>query len=815
MIFNIYILHYLQNKKFAKKFFYSNTRDCMKLLIVESPAKAKTISKYLNGEYKVVASVGHIRDLPKSNKVAIDIDGGFIPHYEISKGKEKVVDEIKSLAKKADEILLATDPDREGEAIAWHFAEVIKDNLSKSKVESRKSKVKRVSYVEITEEAIREALKHPRNIDQNLRQAQEARRVLDRLVGYDLSGLIWKKVRYGLSAGRVQSPALRIIMEREREIRAFKSHTFWVISADVATLHKKQMTLVCEEEPTDKKVLDKIVETAEKAGKEDKWFVKEVKESDVKKTPRAPFITSTLQQTASSRLGFSPSRTMGIAQKLYEAGHITYMRTDSTNMSEVAIAQISQIVGKKYGKEYLQIRKFATKSKNAQEAHEAIRPTHFDLEHAGINDEQKKLYELIWQRAVSSQMKDALTLRTKITANVKGDKEATETLKDTYATGNPGAKDSKSFPDFSITGSQIKFPGWLLGDPASRGDDVELPRVEVNEKLELNKLSAEEKQTEPPGRYSEAGLIKELEKRGIGRPSTYASTIKTLEDRGYVEKVNKALVPTDTGDVVSSFLEANFADYISDSFTAEMEDKLDLIAEGKEEYVKTLKTFYKPFLAEVKSKEKMDKVTNMGDADPNMKCPICGSSMIIKLSRGGKFLSCSRYPDCEGALTMDGHEIKKEEPIGVDPETGLPIYLLIGKYGPYVQLGERQKKVKSEKLKVKRSTKNNETDSVSVSVKSMLSQRAKPRMASVPKGKDLSTVTLEDALKYLTLPRVLGVHPETGEKITANVGMFGPYVVHQKDFRSLKEDDVYTIELPRALEILAQEKKKRGFKKKA
>lgn len=726
----------------------------MKLLIVESPAKAKTISKYLDGEYTVIASVGHIRDLPKSNKKAIDIEGGFVPHYEISKGKEKVVSEIKSLSKKASEILLATDPDREGEAIAWHIAEA-----------TGIKHPRRVVFYEITKEEVTEAIKHPRDIDDNLKQAQEARRVLDRLVGYDLSGLIWKKVRYGLSAGRVQSPALRIIMEREREIRAFKSHAFWVISANVNTMKKAQMVLVCEKEPTDKKEMEQIVEVAEKGGKDGEWFVKDVKETDVKKSPRAPFITSTLQQTASSRLGFAPSRTMGVAQKLYEAGLITYMRTDSTNLSNVALAQIAQTIEKKFGKEFLQIRKFATKSKNAQEAHEAIRPTHFDVEHAGINDEQKKLYELIWRRTVSSQMKDALTLRTKIAANVKGE----------------------TIPDFSITGSQIKFTGWLLGDPASRGDDVELPKVNIGEKLELKEVTTEEKQTEPPGRYSEAGLVKELEKRGIGRPSTYASIIKTLEDRGYVEKINKALVPTDTGDVVSSFLEANFANYISDSFTAEMEDKLDLIAEGKEEYVKMLKTFYKPFLAEIKNKDKIDKVNNLGDADPNMKCPVCVGPMIVKLSRGGKFLSCAKYPDCQGALTMDGQEIKKEEPIGTDPETGLPIYILIGKYGPYVQVGERAKGKGSTKA-------------------------VKPKMASIPKGKELSTITLEDALTYLTLPRLLGVHPETGEKITANIGMFGPYIVHQKDFRSLKEDDVYTIELPRALEILAQEKKKRGFR---
>jgi DNA topoisomerase-1 len=733
----------------------------MRLLIVESPAKAKTISKYLDGKYKVVASVGHIRDLPKSNKKAIDIEGGFIPHYEISKGKEKIVSELHELADEADEILLATDPDREGEAIAWHIAEATK-----------LKNPKRVTFHEITKEAVEEAVKHPRKIDMDLKEAQEARRVLDRLVGYDLSGIIWKKVRYGLSAGRVQSPALRIIMEREREIRNFKPETFWVISADVSGEKKTTFNVVCEEEPRDKKIFEKIVSEAEKAGKDKRWYVVDVKESDAKKSPRAPFITSTLQQAASSRLGFSPSRTMGIAQKLYESGFITYMRTDSTNLSNQALGEISTVIEKKFGKEYLQIRKYASKSKNAQEAHEAIRPTHASVENAGHTDEQKKLYRLIWQRTVSSQMVDALMLRTKIITN---------------------AKDAKDLPDFSITGSQTKFPGWLLGDPDSRGEEVELPKVKKDEKLDLIKVNTEEKQTEPPTRYSEAGLVKELEKRGIGRPSTYASIIKTLEDRGYVEKVNKALVPTDTGDVVSSFLEDNFPTYISDDFTAHMEDDLDDIAEGKKKYIKILSDFYKPFLKEVKSMEKLAKATNMGEADPKYKCPVCGSSMIIKLGRSGKFLSCARYPDCEGALTIDGQEIKKDEPIGIDPESGLPIYILIGKYGPYVQLGERVKGKGSKKA-------------------------PKPRMASIPKGKDLSEVTVKDAQKYLSLPKVLGVHPETGETITANIGMFGPYIAHnikpKADFRSLKTDDVYTIDLKRALEILSEPKKPRGWKRK-
>lgn len=726
----------------------------MKLLIVESPAKAKTISKYLDDKYKVVASVGHIRDLPKSNKKAIDIENGFVPHYEISKGKEKVVSEIQSLAKKADEVLLATDPDREGEAIAWHIKEA-----------AHIKKPKRVVFNEITKDAVVEAVKNPREIDINLKEAQEARRVLDRLVGYDLSGLIWKKVRYGLSAGRVQSPALRIIMEREREIRNFKSHPYWTIHADLEDQRGNHFKVTCEEEPTDEKTVNEIIAK----GKNGKWKVKEVKETSVKKSPRPPFITSTLQQSASSRLGFSPSRTMGIAQKLYESGLITYMRTDSTNLSSLAISQISKTIEQKFGKDFIEIRKYSTKSKNAQEAHEAIRPTDMSKELAGTTDEQKKLYSLIWHRTISSQMIDAQTLRTKIITEVS----------------------NEQIPYFSATGSRLISPGWLLGDPQSRGEDVELPKVSEGENLNIKNIESEEKQTEPPTRYSEAGLIKELEKRGIGRPSTYASIIKTIEDRGYVEKINKALVPTDTGDVVSTFLENYFGEYISDDFTAQMENKLDDIAEGKEKYVKMLTKFYKPFLKDIKSKEKIEKVTNLGLAPEEFKCPICGDSMIVKLSRGGKFLSCSRYPDCEGALTMDGKEINNNKPIGNHPETGEPIFVMEGKYGPYIQLGERSKE------KPKKGQK-----------------KIKPKMASIPKGKDLNSVTIEDALKYLSLPRVLGNHPDTNEPITANVGRFGPYVVHQKDFRSLKEDDVYTIELPRALEIFAQEKKKRAFGRK-
>ncbi len=734
----------------------------MKLLIVESPSKAKTIEKYLDGEYTVRASVGHVRDLPKSNKKAIDIEGGFVPHYEISKGKEKVVHELRSLAADAKEIVLATDPDREGEAISWHIAELLKADKKVS------APIKRVAFHEITKEAVQEALKSPRDIDTDLRRAQEARRVLDRLVGYDLSGIIWKKVRYGLSAGRVQSPALRILVEREREIRAFIPEDYWVLTASVKTTSGHELLLTCVEEPRDPAEVRRILA----AGNAHDWFVKEVKENEQKRSPRAPFTTSTLQQAASSRLGFSPSRTMMAAQKLYEAGHISYMRTDSTTLSKQAIAAIAGLVEKEYGKEYLAVRTYKTQAKNAQEAHEAIRPTHPEKKSAGTTDEQKKLYRLIWDRTVASQMADAKVLKTRIAGTIYGD----------------------TIPDFTVTGSQVLFPGWLTVDTAARGEDVELPPLKEGEPLTLLALSDSAKQTEPPNRYSEAGLVKELEARGIGRPSTYASIMKTIEDRGYVEKVGRSLKPTDTGEVVSTFLEQNFMQYISDTFTAEMENELDEIAAGEREYEKTLKDFYTPFQKEVKEKEKLDKATTLEKADAKFKCPKCESAMLVKLGRGGKFLSCERYPDCEGALSIDGVEIKPDEPIGTDPETGLPLYIKVGRFGPYVQLGEMPAKG----AKAKKGEK-----------------KVKPKMGSIPKTVDPSTVTLEMALKYLSVPRTLGMHPTTGLPITANNGRFGPYIAHDGDFRSIKPPlDVYEITLDQALELLAKEKKPRGFQRK-
>ncbi len=456
-------------------------------------------------------------------------------------------------------------------------------------------------------------------------------------------------MRYGLSAGRVQSPALRIIMEREREIRIFVPEKYWRLVGLFETIRQDKITLECDEEPRDEKLVEKIM----KAGLSGTWVIDSVKESEQKRSPRAPFTTSTLQQTASTRLGFSPARTMQVAQKLYEAGHITYMRTDSTNLSVVAQVQIIAYVEKKYGKQYAEAHTYKTKSKNAQEAHEAIRPTRIENMHAGT-EEQNNLYRLIWERTISSQMTDAKLLKTKITAVIEGHKD---------------------LPGFSANGSRLLFPGWLTVDTGAQGEDVELPLCKVGEKLKLLDLNSNEKFTEPPGRYSEAGLVKELESRGIGRPSTYASIMKTLEDREYVKKEGKTLFPTDVGEVVSDFLEKHFANYISDTFTADMEDKLDEISRGEREYEKTLKDFYGPFLKDVKSKDKLEKATNLGEAPENIKCPKCGAAMIIKLSRLGKFYSCSKYPDCDGALMLDGTELQGPKETGeLCPDCGnLPV----------------------------------------------------------------------------------------------------------------------------------------------
>lgn len=722
------------------------------LLIVESPAKAKTIEKYLGSSYRVLSSVGHVRDIPKTNKDAVDIAGGFIPRYIISPGKEQIISSLQTAAKKVDTVLLASDPDREGEAIAWHVAELIKDY---------NQNFKRIVFHEITAQAIKEAITRPREIDLNLKLAQEARRVLDRLVGYDLSGLIWKKVRYGLSAGRVQSPALRIIMEREREIRAFIPADFFVITAPTV-IEKLPIEFVCSLTPAKETEALRI----KSLGDTHSWYVKDTKETKTKRTPKPPFITSTLQQVASTRLGFAPSRTMGAAQKLYESGHITYMRTDSTVLSTGSQKQIIDYITSAYGQEYLSPRQYQTTSKSAQEAHEPVRPTNISQLSAGLTADQKALYQLIWKRTVASQMSDADVIRTKVTINIKDSPDP--------------------IPDFIVNGSQLLFAGWLKVDTIARGEDTILPTITKDTNLSIDKLKLEAKQTQPPSRYTEAGLIKELEKRGIGRPSTYASIMNTILQRGYVTKEGRTLFPTDTGDVVSTFLEKHFKKYISDTFTSELEDELDDIASGTRDYTKTLKDFYEPFQTAVKSKENTPKLTNLGAGPTQFPCPVCGSKMVIKLGKAGTFLSCEKFPDCNGARLLDGGELKPEAPIGQHPDTGEDIYLMNGKFGPYVQLGITPEKIKGKKA-------------------------VKPKRASLPSGVKVEDVTLTEAIKYLQLPRELGHHPNTNEPVIANTGQYGPYIAHAGDFRSLKsgDDDPYTITYERALEILKEPKQGR------
>ena len=731
-------------------------RMAKKLLIVESPAKARTIGHYLGKEYEVMASVGHVRDLPKSQKDAVDIEGGFVPRYVISPGKKDVIAKIAKASEKAEEVFLATDPDREGEAIAWHIKEAV--GLKKPQ---------RVVFHEITKAAVEEALQHPREIDMDLKEAQEARRVLDRLVGYDLSGLIWKKVRYGLSAGRVQSPALRILAEREREIRAFVPETFFVLDARFSA-KAGEFPASCVEKPSTAAEAARIVEEGRKAS----WVVASVTEKAEDRNPRPPFTTSTLQQAASTRLGFAPSRTMRAAQKLYEAGHITYMRTDSVNLAKEAVARLCGIVEKTYGKEFVQARAYKTKSKNAQEAHEAVRPTDPARAKAGATGDEAALYELIRVRALASQMASAKLIRTRIDAKADAD-----------------------IPLFASTGSRVIFPGWLAADTKARGEDVELPKVAEGDALKLLELGSEEKQTEPPNRYTEAGLVKELEKRGIGRPSTYASIMKTIQDRGYVEKEGRTLRPTATGMVVSGWLEEHFPTYISDSFTAEMEDELDEISRGERGYEKTMREFYGPFREAVAAKEDLPKATALGKVPKEFPCPKCGSEMEYKLGRGGVFMSCTRYPECDGARQEDGHELKADEPLGTHPETGLPIYVRTGRFGPYVEMPDptavEPEVAKEPQQKGKKKT-----------VKKAKKPAFKGKRASIPAGKNVADVTLEDAVRYLSLPRELGLHPKTGLPVTANTGRFGPYVAHNGEFRSIKKGDPYTITFDEAVTLV-------------
>lgn len=606
-----------------------------KLVIVESPSKAKTIKKYLGSNYDVIASQGHIIDLPKS-KLGVDVEDNFKPQYITMKGKAKIVKEIKDKSKNKKEIYLATDPDREGEAIAWHIKNVLNiDDDKKCRIE----------FNEITKSAVKKAVLNARTIDLDLVDAQQARRILDRIVGYKLSPILWKKVKKGLSAGRVQSVALKIIIDREREIRNFKPVEYWSLSVNllkdnnsfIANFYGDKKSRI---ELLNEKQVNEIIKDID--GKE--YKVIDIKKSERKRNPAPPFTTSSLQQEASRKLGFNVKKTMMVAQKLYEAGHITYMRTDSVRISDDARAMAKEYIDSKYGSKYYENRYFKTKA-SAQDAHEAIRPSNIlnglDAFESFSKDEQK-LYTLILNRFLASQMATAIYDTTKVKISVAD-----------YI--------------FNANGSVVKFDGFMKlytegkddkdrtrKEESEEDENTEniLPNLEVGDSLIQNKILSKQKFTEPPARYTEASLVKTLEEKGIGRPSTYAPTISTIEERTYVEREKKYLFPTELGEIVNDLMEKNFKDIVDEKFTAEMENNLDLVAEDKVNYVEMLKEFYTPFIKLVEDAEKNVEKVKIPEQETDIKCELCGRNMVIKQGRFGKFLACPGYPECKNAKPL-------------------------------------------------------------------------------------------------------------------------------------------------------------------
>ncbi|OQA52350.1 MAG: DNA topoisomerase 1 [candidate division WS2 bacterium ADurb.Bin280] len=640
------------------------------LLIVESPAKAKTINKYLGSDFLVEASFGHVRDLP-SSKLGVDTKNNFEVSYLVPTKSRKVVNKLKKEYGNCQNVYLATDPDREGEAIAWHITEAL--GIANQNKNQEKSNVKRVSFSEITKDAVLRAVQNPRDIDMDLVDAQQARRVLDRLVGYTLSPLLWRKIMKGLSAGRVQSVAVRLVVEREREIEAFKPQEYWSIEATLEKDSQKFTALLTQ--VGDRKI-DKISIESEKEAKdfEEKlnkgsYIVENVEQKEERRSPYAPFTTSTLQQEASNRFGFSAKQTMRVAQGLYEAGHITYMRTDSVNLSAQSVDSIRSYIQKEFGKEYLpeQKKTFKTKTKNAQEAHEAIRPTDISLsaEKLGAEDQRaKKLYELIWRRAVASQMESAVL--DKVTVKIKNDQFI-----------------------FTSNGQMVKFDGFLKVYPTKIGE-VNLPTLEEKDVLKLIEINSDQHFTQPPARYSEATLIRALEERGIGRPSTYAPTLSTIQDRGYVVKDSGRLKPEDIGFAVNDLLVKHFPDIVDYSFTAKVEEDLDRIADGNLKWQKMVEDFFVPFEKSLESQEGEIEKQNL-NKELDEKCPECGKNLLLRRSKRGKFIGCSGFPECK--YTRNFIDEKTQEKIDEGeksiegrkcPKCGGDLKIANGRFGPFI-----------------------------------------------------------------------------------------------------------------------------------
>jgi len=736
------------------------------LVIVESPAKARTIGRYLGTGYEVAASVGHVRDLP-TKELGVDVDRGFEPHYVTIRGKGKVLTELKEKAKRAEVVILATDPDREGEAIAYHVAEQL------GYPESNGRRFQRVQFREITRGAVRAALDAPGSLDMRKVEAQQARRILDRLVGYEVSPLLWKPIRPGLSAGRVQTVALRLICEREEEIRAFRQEEYWSITARLskggqsfeAKLHQidgKAFTLGNEEQAAE--VVRAVLDVP--------FSVTEVKRRERRKNPAPPFTTSTLQQEAAKRLGFSARRTMSVAQRLYEGlevggrgtvGLITYMRTDSTRVSPVAVSDARTWIEGEFGRSFVasSARLWEGKQqKGAQEAHEGIRPTDVTLHptEAGrhLEGDAARLYELIWLRFVAGQMAPALYDTTTVDFDISG------------TTG-------RSYL-FRATGSVVKFEGFtrLYLEATEAGehrrlDDLEpLPAMEEGDLGELQGLEPRQHFTQPPPRFSEASLVKELEKQGIGRPSTYAQILSTILDRGYVELEQKRFHPTDLGEVVSKLLVKIFPRIFDLEFTSRMESELDRVEEGQVEWRALLGSFYPGFKERLEAgKANSDEIIKEILAAEGESCDKCGRPMLVRWNRYGRFLGCSGYPECQNTRSLDGPSPEGER-LGRHPESDREILLKAGPYGPYVELEPE-------------------------------SAAEKPKRVSLPKGREPSSVDLSYAVKLLSLPRTVGKDPESGEEIVAGVGRFGPFVRRAKTFASLKSyDELWTVTLEEA-----------------
>lgn len=750
----------------------------MKLVIVESPAKAKTINKYLGKDYEVLASYGHIRDLPSKNG-SVEPENDFLLHYEYDKDSQKKFKPVIDAAKKADEVFLATDPDREGEAISWHVVEVLQDKVFKKKTVP----FHRVVFNSITKKEVTSAIENPRELDMDLINAQQARRALDYLVGFTLSPVLWRKLPGSRSAGRVQSVALRLICEREAEIERFVSEEYWTVEADLSNKITARLTHL-EGEKLDKFSInnEKLAKEVEKKIASQQVSVIKVEEKQASRNPKAPFITSTLQQEAARKLGFGAKKTMQVAQRLYEAGHITYMRTDGVYVAPEAVMATRSLIETKYGKNYVpnSPRMYQSKAKNSQEAHEAIRPTDVsklpEVLHAKLEPDQAKLYQLVWKRMVASQMAAAIFDQVAIDFETA----------DKYAI-------------LRANGSVVKFDGFRKLYEEGRDDGKEesekiLPKVAKGETADVKKVSPEQHFTEPPPRYSEASLVKNLEELGIGRPSTYASILSVLQERDYVVLDKKRFIPESRGRIVTAFLENFFKRYVEYDYTANLEDQLDDISEGKIEWKEVLREFWKHFngkideAMELKISEVLDKLNENLEKFifPNgRECPSCSDGVLgLKLGKFGGFIGCSNHPDCtytkQISYAEDGEEPEPDERVlGQDPDSGKDVILKKGPYGWYVQLGEDLPKGE---------------------------KGDKPKRFSLAKTEDLEAINVERAMKFLSLPRLVGEHPETKKPIEASIGRYGPYLKYNGAFVSIKGEDVLEIGINRAVDILASKK---------